>query len=172
MKKIKKDIGNIICPECKKLAFLNINEDNIIKIDNCISQHKSEYSINEFIENQEIKENDIKCDICKNNKYFYNDKFYICTCKKNICQLCRINHIKDKEEVPNTEVIQNNEEIKNNEETKNNEENQSKESDDLDLDENINMDDDIDDGEGDLDLDMDMEEGEAEEEEGKKKKRE
>ena len=95
--KNKNDIENIICPECQKLAFLNINDDNIIKIDNCINKHKNEYSINEFIENQNIKENEIKCDICKNNKYLYNDNFYKCSCTKNICQLCMINHIKNKE---------------------------------------------------------------------------
>ena len=95
--KIKSDIGNIICPECQELTFLNINEDNIIKLDNCINNHKNEYSINEFIENEEIKENEIKCNICNNSKSLYNNNFYICTCKKNVCQLCMINHIKDKE---------------------------------------------------------------------------
>ena len=86
--------GNIFCSECKNLSFLNINENNIIKLDNCANKHKNEYSINEFIKNQDIEEKkDIKCDICS----LYNDKFYICTCKKNICQLCQINHIKNKE---------------------------------------------------------------------------
>ena len=80
--KLKNDIGNIICPECKKLAFLNINEDNFIKLDNCINNHKNEYLINEFIENQRIKENEIKCDICNNDKSLYNNNFYICNCKK------------------------------------------------------------------------------------------
>ena len=80
--KIKSDIGNIICPECQELTFLNINEDNIIKLDNCINNHKNEYSINEFIENEEIKENEIKCNICNNSKSLYNNNFYICTCKK------------------------------------------------------------------------------------------
>jgi len=97
---IKNNIENIICPECQELTFLNINEDNIIKLDNCINNHKKEYSINEFIENQEneeIKENKIKCDICNNDKSLYNNNFYICTCKKNICQLCIINHTKDKD---------------------------------------------------------------------------
>ena len=35
---IKNDIENIICPECKNLVFLNINDD-IIKLDNCINKH-------------------------------------------------------------------------------------------------------------------------------------
>ena len=46
--KNKNDIENIICPECQKLAFLNINDDNIIKIDNCINKHKNEYSIRKW----------------------------------------------------------------------------------------------------------------------------
>ena len=49
------------------------------------------------MESQEMEENEIKCDLCKNNKYLYNNNFYICTCKKYICQLCMINHIKNKE---------------------------------------------------------------------------
>jgi len=67
--KPKNKIENIICPICQELTFLNINEDNIIKLDNCINNHKKEYSINELIENQEneeIKENKIKCEICNN----------------------------------------------------------------------------------------------------------
>ena len=40
-KKIKNEIRNIICPECKNLTFFNINKDNIIKIDYCINKHKN-----------------------------------------------------------------------------------------------------------------------------------
>ena len=94
-KEIKDDIGNIFCPQCKNLAFLNINE-NIFNLNNCVNKHKNEYSINEFIKKQDIEKNEIKCDICNNNKSLYNNNFYICTCKKNICQLCMINHIKNK----------------------------------------------------------------------------
>jgi len=94
--KTKNNIENIICPECQNIPFLNINEDNIIKLDNCMMNHKNENSINEFIEKQEkeeIKENEIKCDICNNDKYLYNYNFYFCRCKLKICQLCMINHI-------------------------------------------------------------------------------
>ena len=86
-----KEIENFICPECKNVAFININEDNISV--NCMNKHKSEYSINEFIESQKIEENEIKCNICKNNKNLYKDNFYICTCNKYICQLCLSTHI-------------------------------------------------------------------------------
>ena len=66
--------------------------------------HKNEYSINEFIENQEkeeIKENEIKCNICNNDKYLYNYNFYFCRCKLKICQLCMINHINIEHKVLN-----------------------------------------------------------------------
>jgi len=90
--KKKDNIRSIICPECQELAFLSIN-DNFIKLDNCINSHKNEYSINEFIENQEINESLIKCNICKNDKSLYNNNFYIYTpektSKKYICQLCK-----------------------------------------------------------------------------------
>ena len=95
-KDIKEELKNIICPYCKDLAFININEDNINI--NCINNHKEEYFINNFIERQNIKENEIKCNICKNKKYLYNDNFYICTCNKYICQLCMNNHIKNNKE--------------------------------------------------------------------------
>jgi hypothetical protein len=49
--RIKEDIGSITCSECKELAFMNINEENIIKIDNCINKHTNEYTLSDFLEN-------------------------------------------------------------------------------------------------------------------------
>jgi len=60
-------------------------------------QSQKEYSINEFIESQEIKENEIKCDICYNDKSLYNNNFYMHESTKKICQLCKKKHIEDKE---------------------------------------------------------------------------
>ena len=37
-KDIKEKLKNIICPDCKELAFININENNINI--NCINNHK------------------------------------------------------------------------------------------------------------------------------------
>ena len=88
---------NIICPICKNLVFLNIDEDNVIILDKCIERHKNEYSLKEFLEKKDIEKNGVKCDICNNNQYLYNNNFYVCTCKKNICQLCMRNHNKNKE---------------------------------------------------------------------------
>ena len=56
-KKDIKEIKNIICPECKNLAIININEDNI-NIENCKNKHKNKYSINEFIESQNNQNNE------------------------------------------------------------------------------------------------------------------
>ena len=66
------ELKNIICPICENLTFLNINED-YINI-NCINKHKNKYSINEFIDNQYIDENEIKCYICNNKNYLYNNR--------------------------------------------------------------------------------------------------
>ena len=89
-KKENKELNQILCPECKEMTILNFDEDKIV-INNCINKHNNiNYSINELMKNQYI--NELKCDICKNDKYLYNDKFYICSCKKYICSLCAILH--------------------------------------------------------------------------------
>jgi len=82
----------IICPNCYNLSFLNNN--NNISLDNCINNHKFEsLIIHEFIKNQEKYLENIKCNICNNNKNLYdNNNFYICSCGKNICKLCLENH--------------------------------------------------------------------------------
>ena len=84
---------NIICPECNNLTFISINDDGV-KTNDCSNKHTNTFSIYEFIKSQNIELNEIKCDICQNNKYLYDNDFFICTCKKIICQLCMINHIK------------------------------------------------------------------------------
>ena len=81
----------IICPECKNLARIKFYND-IILVQKCIKKHKFQFlDINEFIYTQFINEESIKCDICDNNKSFY-DIFYICSCGKYICSLCYTYH--------------------------------------------------------------------------------
>ena len=51
------------------------------------------------MENQYIDESGVICQICENNKSLYEDNFYICECKKNICELCysfKLEHKKHK----------------------------------------------------------------------------
>ena len=52
------------------------------------------FDIYEFIENQFVDESNIKCYKCQNKKYFYNNKFYYCSCEEYICPLCIKNHDK------------------------------------------------------------------------------
>ena len=86
------ELENIICPECKNLALLNINDDKI-SIENCINNHLiTDISINNFMDSQIINELDIKCNICNNNKYYYKEEFYICSCGNYICGLCIKKH--------------------------------------------------------------------------------
>ena len=89
-KKNVNEVNYILCPKCSNLQFLNINEDKI-SMTNCINKHKYlDLSINNFIKRQnELK---INCSICNNNKLLYNNNFYIYSCGKNICKLCRDNH--------------------------------------------------------------------------------
>ena len=89
-KKNVNETNYILCPKCTNLQFLNINEEKI-SMTNCINNHKYlDLSINNFIKRQnELK---INCSICNNNKLLYNNNFYICSCGKNICKLCRDNH--------------------------------------------------------------------------------
>ena len=87
----------MICPDCKKLTFLNLGDNNI---NNCknknINECSNEYtSIAEFMKNQIIDEKEIKCSECKNIKSLYGDNFYICSCKKKLCQLCNDKHEKN-----------------------------------------------------------------------------
>ena len=88
-KKEKEEFKQIICPECKEISNIYFIEDKIT-IKNCINKHNKNLSINEFIKKQYI--NEIKCNICKNDKSLYNDKIYICSCKQYICPLCARNH--------------------------------------------------------------------------------
>ena len=89
---------NLICPNCKNLTFLNLNDNNINicknkNINECSYEYKS---ITEFINNQIIDEKEIKCSICNNNKYLYGNNFYICSCNNKICQLFINKHEKNK----------------------------------------------------------------------------
>ena len=82
-----KELKHIICPECKKLTIINNNND-LYSFKNCIKKHKfNDFTINLFLQSQYIDELKIKCDKCKNNKYYY-DKFYILSKDKNLCPLC------------------------------------------------------------------------------------
>ena len=81
--KIKKNkrLNLIIYPECKEMVILNFEENNII-VNKCINNHNNKYYIRvEFMKYQYV--NELKCDICNNDKYLYNN-FYLCSYNKYI----------------------------------------------------------------------------------------
>ena len=88
-KKENNEVKQIICPKCKEMAIINFDEDKIL-INNCINKHSIYLSIYDFMQNQCI--NELKCNICNNDKSLYNEKLYICSCKQYICPLCAISH--------------------------------------------------------------------------------
>ena len=91
----RKDIKNIICPKCKEICFININ-DYKISLNNCKNKHKTEnLLISEFNTHQNIDLRTIKCDICKvKDKESSNNKlFYKCfKCNINLCPQCKKGH--------------------------------------------------------------------------------
>ena len=87
----------IICPECYKNIFMEIN-DYKIKLKNCINKHDRNILIEEFENSQLINLSKIICNNCKINNMgdTYNNKFYRClNCKMDICPLCYKNHNKE-----------------------------------------------------------------------------
>ena len=95
----KKKSKNVICPKCKELCLLKINENYRIKLFECKNGHiEDNIYLNEFNDTQYFYESNIKCDICKNNNKYetYNNEFYkCCKCEQNLCPLCRKNHDKN-----------------------------------------------------------------------------
>ena len=89
---------DIICPECKENALIDINNFKI-NLSGCKNNHiKNNILLNEFDNYQKIDLSKIICDICnKNNKSnTHKNIFYICnTCNKNICPLCKSIHDKN-----------------------------------------------------------------------------
>ena len=67
-------------------------------LNNCKNKHENIILLNESENTQNINENKIICDICKNNNKgkTYDNEFYICsTCNTNICPLCQSKHNKE-----------------------------------------------------------------------------
>jgi len=91
----RKDKKAIICPKCKEICFININNYRI-SLNNCINKHRIEdLMISEFYYSQKIDLKNIICDNCKikdmtssNNKEFY--KCFMCN--KNLCPQCKSQH--------------------------------------------------------------------------------
>ena len=89
--------NNIICPECKEICRIDIN-DYKIKLYGCKNGHINDLLIDEFENSQKIAQSKIICDNCKgNNKNdSYKNIFYLCnSCNENLCPICKDLHNKN-----------------------------------------------------------------------------
>ena len=87
---------DIICSACKEPCRIKI-ENFKITLFGCIKNHKIEnIKLKFFPITQRLNISNIKCDKChiKNKGNSPNNEFYKClTCDKNLCLLCKPNHI-------------------------------------------------------------------------------
>ena len=95
----KKETQNkdIICPECGNICIIDINDYKIL-LDKCINNHLTENILldeyNELQKNNELNEICSECNKNK-NKILKNKLYKCCSCKVNICPLCKSKHNKD-----------------------------------------------------------------------------
>ena len=86
---------DIICPICGENTSIKIKDYNII-LNGCKNGHLiNDISLKEFEKSQYIDASKIKCGKCndKNKGNTYNNEFYrCCTCKMNLCPLCKSSH--------------------------------------------------------------------------------
>ena len=87
---------NIICPECYENAHISIDDSFKITIYDCKNKHKSKnIQLKQFDKTQYINQSKIICDICKKedkSKTYKNTFFLCCTCKVNLCPMCKSSH--------------------------------------------------------------------------------
>ena len=80
-------LENILCPDCKNLAFITYNiKDEMISLDCKICNKNNKYTISEFMDIQ-LESSIIRCDECKAIRNIYDDRneFYICSdCNKEL----------------------------------------------------------------------------------------
>ena len=94
--KLKNEItpppNQILCPNCNNLALFKLKGDKIL-INNCMKRHSIPIlEITNFIRHQSKKDKKVICEECSNEKIFYNNEFFKCSCKKKICSLCIRKH--------------------------------------------------------------------------------
>jgi surface protein len=104
-----KESKHIICPRCKGMSEIDIN-DFKITIKNCNSNHSmSGLFMNDFVNTQYVDESRIKCKFCKKTEYeLINDEnnkdniLLLCSCGVIYCQKCKESH--DKNEIKDKNI--------------------------------------------------------------------
>ena len=101
---ILKESKHIICPRCKNMSEIDINNFKIC-IKNCINNHSmSGLFMNDFVNTQYFDESGVKCKYCNKIENSLseggNDKeniLLLCTCGTIVCKDCTSKHIKENE---------------------------------------------------------------------------
>ena len=91
------DSKDIICPQCQETCLINI-EDYKINLYGCKNGHKTKnLELTNFEKSQKINYKNIECDVCRanNRSETYNNEFFICTCGKKLCPICKSAHEKN-----------------------------------------------------------------------------
>jgi len=98
---ILKQSQDIICPICKEISLINLN-DYKITFNICQNGHRfTNLILDEYFDSQKIDESKIICDKCegedKNKKSEVNNNIFYkcCNCNINLCPLCKTKHIKN-----------------------------------------------------------------------------
>ena len=100
-----KESKHIICPKCKNMSEIDINNFKIT-LKNCIYNHNmSGFFMNDFVNTQYVDESQIKCKYCNKTEYELpsddnnsnNNKLLLCSCKTIICQECLPKHNEENE---------------------------------------------------------------------------
>ena len=101
---ILKESKHIICPRCKNMSEIDINNFKIC-IKNCIHNHSmSGLFMNDFVNTQYIDESGIKCKYCNKmvNKLTQDENdeestLLLCSCGSIVCKECITKHMKENE---------------------------------------------------------------------------
>ena len=96
-----KESNHIICPKCKNMSEIDINNFKI-SLKNCNNNHSmSGFFMNDFVNTQYIDESRIKCKYCnKSENDILNDKnnkLLLCSCRAIICNSCLDKHKEENE---------------------------------------------------------------------------
>lgn len=86
---------DIVCPECKTSAIIDINKDMNelgLKILNCENFHNLNYKAYDIYEELDLDRIPLFCDICSTFLTPPENKLYYCACGNKLCSECEKNH--------------------------------------------------------------------------------
>jgi len=90
---------DIICPECKTSAIIDINNDKAdlgLKILNCENFHNLKNKAYDIYEELDLDRIPLRCDICSSYLTPPENQLYYCSCGSNVCSECNNSHDDEK----------------------------------------------------------------------------